>query len=99
MKKFFEFVKSLFIDLTDYICVFVFILTVMLTLLIILSLSPIILVVYVIISSSKEKMSEEEEYVDMYKEKFILPLLREIFPDVLYRPKDSLPLDKYLEAL
>lgn len=48
MKKFFEFVKSLFIDLTDYICVFVFILTVMLTLLIILSLSPIILVVYVI---------------------------------------------------
>lgn len=57
-----------------------------------------ILVVYVIISSSKEKMSEEEEYVDMYKEKFILPLLREIFPDVLYRPKDSLPLDKYLEA-
>lgn len=57
-----------------------------------------ILVVYCIISSSKEKMNEEEEYLDLYKEKLILPLLREIFPDSLYRPKESLPLEKYLEA-
>ena len=48
MKKFFDFIKSLFIDLTDYICVFIFILTILLTLAIMLLMSPVILVAYII---------------------------------------------------
>lgn len=48
MKKFFDFIKSLFIDLTDYICVFIFILTILLTLLIMVLMSPVILVAYII---------------------------------------------------
>ena len=57
-----------------------------------------IFAVYMIMSSSKEKMAAEEEYLELYKLKFILPLFREVFQDVQYRPKEPLSFNRYLEA-
>ena len=56
------------------------------------------IIVYVIITSSKKQLEKENEYITMYKEKLVLPLLQEIFPNSQYRPNDSLALEKYLEA-
>ena len=56
------------------------------------------MIVYVIITSSKKQLEKENEYITMYKEKLVLPLLQEIFPNSQYRPNDSLALEKYLEA-
>lgn len=54
--------------------------------------------IYAIISSSKKQIKKEEEYNNLYKEKLVLPLLKEIFKDIEYNPNETLPLEKYLEA-
>ena len=57
-----------------------------------------LLIIYVFTSSSKKQLKKEEEYNNLYKEKFILPLFKEMFKDIQYIPKEGMSLDKYLEA-
>jgi hypothetical protein len=57
-----------------------------------------VFIIYGIKTTSGKQMEKQQEYMNLYKEKLILPVFQELFEDVQYKPDEGMQLNEYLKA-